>query len=59
MISLCIHALLEGLPLAVNQELLWAVSIHKFLIAMVLALLFCKPHQKGQQKRGRCCFLPS
>lgn len=52
MISLCIHALLEGLPLAVNQELLWAVSIHKFLIAMVLALLFLQTPSKGATKAG-------
>ena len=52
MISLCLHALFEGLPLGVNQELLWAVSIHKFLIAIVLALLLLQTPSKGVVKAG-------
>ena len=39
LISLCIHAFLEGLPLDQQVKLLWAVSIHKIPIGLVLGLL--------------------
>lgn len=39
LISLCIHAFLEGLPLDQQLKLLWAVSIHKIPIGLVLGLL--------------------
>lgn len=39
LISLCIHAFLEGLPLDYQIKLLWAVSIHKIPIGLVLGLL--------------------
>lgn len=37
-ISLCIHALLEGIPVAENQHLLYGVLIHKVPIAAILAI---------------------
>jgi zinc transporter ZupT len=39
LISLCIHAFLEGLPLTVQPTLLLAVSIHKIPIGLVVGLL--------------------
>lgn len=37
-VSLCLHAFMEGIPLANNehQELLWAIVVHKIPIAIVL-----------------------
>ena len=41
LISLCIHAFLEGMPLNNNAELLWGVSIHKIPIGLVIgSMLF-------------------
>ena len=34
-LSLGIHALLEGIPLAHNPEVVWAISIHKIPIALI------------------------
>ena len=42
-ISLCIHAFMEGVPLANNQyheHLLWAVVIHKIPITIILGTFF-------------------
>jgi len=41
-ISLCLHAFMEGLPLANNEhkELLWAIVVHKIPITIVLASFF-------------------
>ncbi len=41
-ISLCIHAFLEGMPLGVeaNNNLLWAIVIHKIPIAIILGIFF-------------------
>lgn len=36
-ISLCAHALIEGFPLAENQELLYGVVIHKIPIAVIIS----------------------
>ena len=39
--SLCIHSLLEGMPvLTSNQSLVWAIAIHKLPIAIVLTAFF-------------------
>ena len=37
-VSLCLHAFMEGIPLANNehQELLWAIVVHKIPITIVL-----------------------
>jgi zinc transporter ZupT len=41
LISLCIHAFLEGMPLGLQPALLWGVSVHKIPIGLVIgALLF-------------------
>ena len=39
LISLCIHAFLEGIPLDLQPSLLWGVSIHKIPIGLVLCVL--------------------
>jgi len=36
-VSLCAHALVEGFPLAENQELLYGVVIHKIPIAVIIS----------------------
>ncbi|MCK0131765.1 ZIP family metal transporter [Flavobacteriaceae bacterium F08102] len=51
MISLCIHALIEGLPLgqATNTLLLWSIVIHKVPIAIVLFSFLRASHLKNSQ----------
>lgn len=41
-LSLCIHAFFEGMPLgfANNSEMLWAIVVHKIPIAMILTVFF-------------------
>jgi len=39
LISLCIHAFLEGMPLGNQPALLWGVSVHKIPIGLVLCAL--------------------
>lgn len=44
-ISICIHAFMEGIPLAHNhnhEHLLWAIVIHKIPIAIILGTFFVK-----------------
>jgi zinc transporter ZupT len=44
-LSLCIHAFMEGIPLAENHfhgELLWAIVVHKIPIAIILATFLVK-----------------
>jgi hypothetical protein len=44
-ISICIHAFMEGIPLAHNhnhEHLLWAIVIHKVPIAIILGTFFVK-----------------
>jgi len=44
-ISLCIHAFMEGIPLAHNlhhEHLLWAIVVHKIPIAIILGTFFVK-----------------
>ncbi|EAQ37871.1 ZIP zinc transporter [Dokdonia sp. MED134] len=36
-ISLCLHSLIEGFPLAENQDLLYGVIVHKIPIAVILS----------------------
>ena len=42
LISLCIHAFLEGIPLGAQPKLLWGVSVHKIPIGLVICLLLFK-----------------
>lgn len=42
LLSLCLHAFFEGMPLADNPELLWGVSVHKLPIALVVGLMLFK-----------------
>jgi hypothetical protein len=44
-ISICVHAFMEGIPLAHNhnhEHLLWAIVIHKVPIAIILGTFFVK-----------------
>jgi len=44
-ISLCLHAFMEGIPLAHNhghEHLLWAIVIHKVPVAIILGTFFVK-----------------
>ena len=43
-ISLCIHAFLEGMPLNYDKNLLWGVSIHKIPIGLVLGTMLFQQH---------------
>lgn len=43
-ISLCIHAFLEGMPLNYDQNLLWGVSIHKIPVGLVLGTMLFQQH---------------
>ena len=37
-VSLCIHALLEGIPIQGNEPILWGILIHKIPVAIVLSI---------------------
>ena len=39
LLSLCIHAFLEGMPLGLQPALLWGVSVHKIPIGLVIMAL--------------------
>jgi zinc transporter ZupT len=39
-ISLCIHALLEGMPVSHHADLAWGIAIHHFPIAIILTAFF-------------------
>ncbi|OIQ16635.1 MAG: ZIP family metal transporter [Flavobacterium sp. MedPE-SWcel] len=39
-ISLCIHALLEGMPVSHHHNLAWGIAIHHFPIAIILTAFF-------------------
>lgn len=38
--SLCLHALLEGIPISQHNELAYGIAIHHFPIAIILTLFF-------------------
>ena len=38
--SLCLHALLEGMPISQHNELAYGIAIHHFPIAIILTLFF-------------------
>ncbi|MDM1397725.1 ZIP family metal transporter [Myroides odoratimimus] len=39
-ISLCIHALFEGMPVSQHEELAWGIAIHHLPIAVILTAFF-------------------
>ncbi|SKB48815.1 ZIP family metal transporter [Maribacter arcticus] len=39
-ISLCIHSLLEGLPIGLNDTIIYGILIHKIPIAIILSIFF-------------------
>lgn len=39
-ISLCLHALLEGMPVSQHHDLAWGIGIHHFPIAIILTAFF-------------------
>lgn len=39
-ISLCVHALLEGMPVSHHHEMAWGIAIHHFPIAIILTAFF-------------------
>lgn len=41
-LSLCIHALFEGMPISQHDHLAWGIAIHHFPIAIILTLFFLK-----------------
>lgn len=43
-ISLCLHALLEGLPVSHHNDLAWGIAIHHFPIAIILTTFFINSH---------------
>jgi zinc transporter ZupT len=42
--SLCLHALLEGMPISQHNELAYGIAIHHFPIAIILTLFFMNAH---------------
>ena len=38
LLSLCLHALLEGIPLAKNEPIFYGIMVHKIPIALVLSI---------------------
>ncbi|WP_405398163.1 ZIP family metal transporter [Maribacter sp. Asnod2-G09] len=50
-ISLCIHSLLEGLPISTNDTIIYGILIHKIPIAIILSIFLLasniKPVQAG------------
>src|SRR5690554_7479177 len=47
-ISLCLHALLEGMPISHHEHLAWAIAVHHLPIAVILTLFFI---QAGLDKK--------
>ena len=43
-ISLCIHALLEGMPVSHHHDMAWGIAIHHFPIAIILTAFFVNSH---------------
>ncbi len=39
-ISLCLHALLEGMPVSQHNDMAWGIAIHHFPIAIILTAFF-------------------
>lgn len=45
-ISLCIHALLEGMPVSHHPDMAWGIGIHHFPIAIILTAFFINSGMK-------------
>ena len=43
-ISLCLHALLEGMPVSQHHGLAWGISVHHFPIAVILTTFLMQSH---------------
>ncbi|MCL9804557.1 ZIP family metal transporter [Flavobacterium amniphilum] len=43
-ISLCLHALLEGMPVSQHHHLAWGISVHHFPIAIILTTFLVQSH---------------
>jgi zinc transporter ZupT len=43
-LSLCLHALLEGMPVSQHQNLAWGISVHHFPIAIILTTFLMQSH---------------
>jgi zinc transporter ZupT len=43
-LSLCLHALCEGMPISQNPHLAWGISIHHFPIAIILTTFLLQAH---------------
>ena len=43
-ISLCLHALLEGMPVSQHPDLAWGIAVHHFPIAIILTTFFSTSH---------------
>jgi ZIP zinc transporter len=43
-ISLCLHALLEGMPVSHHHDLAWGIAVHHFPIAIILTTFFSTSH---------------
>jgi zinc transporter ZupT len=48
-ISLCLHSLIEGFPLAENQDLLYGVIVHKIPIAVILSAFLLNSKMSTKQ----------
>lgn len=45
-LSLCLHALLEGMPVSHHNDLAWGIAVHHFPIAIILTTFFSTSHLK-------------
>ncbi|AMA48608.1 MULTISPECIES: ZIP family metal transporter [Flavobacterium] len=43
-VSLCLHALLEGMPISQHPHVAWGISIHHFPIAIILTIFLIQSH---------------
>ena len=43
-ISLCLHALFEGMPVSQHHDLAWGIAVHHFPIAIILTTFFSASH---------------
>ncbi|MFK7000478.1 ZIP family metal transporter [Flavobacterium oreochromis] len=48
-ISLCLHALLEGMPISQHPHIAWGISIHHFPIAIILTTFLIQSHLNKSQ----------
>lgn len=48
-VSLCVHALLEGFPIADNDQLLYGIVVHKIPIAIIISSFLLKSKMRRWQ----------